>query len=157
MESGFLSRRFLMTSGIQNVKSRLSRVPKWIWAAGLVFVCLVPFVNKAFHIDDPLFLWTAQQIRHAAGDFYGFRLNWFGLEMPMTDATANPPLMGYFLAAGKYPINGIFSQRDRFWAGGMEFGCIFGRCCRRLRWRLAYLRWPTISLVMLSWRSHLQY
>ena len=104
-----------MTSGIQNVKSRLSRVPKWIWAAGLVFVCLVPFVNKAFHIDDPLFLWTAQQIRHAAGDFYGFRLNWFGLEMPMTDATANPPLMGYFLAAGSFlgGWNGIWLH---FWA-----------------------------------------
>jgi tetratricopeptide (TPR) repeat protein len=90
----------LKMSENQNRKSRISRVPTWVWAAGLVVACLVPFANKAFHIDDPLFLWTAQQIRKAPADFYGFRVNWFGLEMPMTDATANPPLMAYYLALG---------------------------------------------------------
>jgi tetratricopeptide (TPR) repeat protein len=87
-------------SGNQNSKIRLAHIPTWGWAAGLVVVCLVPFANKAFYIDDPLFLWTAQQIRKAPADFYGFGVNWFGLEMPMTDATANPPLMGYYLALG---------------------------------------------------------
>ena len=25
--------------------------------------CLAPFVHKAFHIDDPLFIWSAKQIQ----------------------------------------------------------------------------------------------
>ena len=31
--------------------------------AGATVLTLVPFANKAFHIDDPLFLWAARQIR----------------------------------------------------------------------------------------------
>jgi len=25
--------------------------------------CLLPFANKAFHLDDPMFPWTARQIQ----------------------------------------------------------------------------------------------
>ena len=57
--------------------------------------CLGPFVGKAFHIDDPLFLWTAKQIQARPFDFYGCTVNWYGFEMPMTAATQNPPLAGY--------------------------------------------------------------
>src|ERR1041385_3258896 len=64
----------------------------------LVAACLVPFANKAFFIDDPLFLWTAEHIRVAPAGFYDLKGNWHGLEMPMTDAMCNPPLMGFFLA-----------------------------------------------------------
>jgi len=31
-------------------------------AIAAVIAALVPFLNKAFHIDDPLFLWMAQQV-----------------------------------------------------------------------------------------------
>ena len=31
-----------------------------IIVAVVTILCLVPFVNKAFHIDDPLFLWAAK-------------------------------------------------------------------------------------------------
>jgi tetratricopeptide (TPR) repeat protein len=68
------------------------------WLVLLVVACLLPFVNRAFHIDDPLFLWTAQHLRIAPGDCYGFNVNWFGLEMPMTDANCNPPLMSVLIA-----------------------------------------------------------
>src|SRR2546422_5508119 len=37
---------------------------------------LAPFLNKAFHIDDPLFLWMAQQIAKHPLDPYGFDVNW---------------------------------------------------------------------------------
>ena len=40
-----------------------------------VVAVLAPFLNKAFHIDDPLFLWMAQQIAHHPGDPYGFAVN----------------------------------------------------------------------------------
>jgi len=28
----------------------------------ITIAALAPFLNKAFHVDDPLFLWIAQQI-----------------------------------------------------------------------------------------------
>jgi hypothetical protein len=60
---------------------------------------LAVFLDKAFHIDDPLFVWTARQITAAPGDFFGFELNWLGHRAPMPTAMMNPPLVSYYLAA----------------------------------------------------------
>ena len=49
-------------------------------AACIVVGCLVPFLGKAFHVDDPLFLWTARQIIEKPGDFFGTTVNWLGTE-----------------------------------------------------------------------------
>src|SRR5665213_1805124 len=38
----------------------------------LVLVCLTPFLGKAFHIDDPLFVWAGKQIAQHPGNPYGF-------------------------------------------------------------------------------------
>ena len=64
----------------------------------VTMVCLVPFVGKAFHIDDPLFIWSAKQIQINPADFYGFSVNWVGWEMPMAEVTKNPPLACYYVA-----------------------------------------------------------
>jgi hypothetical protein len=66
--------------------------------ATMIFLMLIPFVDKAFHIDDPLFIWTAKHILHAPLDFYGFNVNWYGIEEPMVDVTKNPPMVSYYLA-----------------------------------------------------------
>src|SRR5271156_4447034 len=58
--------------------------------------CLLPFSGKAFHIDDPLFVWTAQQIAHHPFNPYGFRLVWYVTDMPMSAITKNPPLSSYY-------------------------------------------------------------
>jgi 4-amino-4-deoxy-L-arabinose transferase-like glycosyltransferase len=60
---------------------------------------LLPFVDKAFHIDDPLFLWTARQIQTHPLDFYGFTVNWYVTESPMHQVMKNPPLCSYYIAA----------------------------------------------------------
>jgi tetratricopeptide (TPR) repeat protein len=65
----------------------------------ILLVCLGPFVNKAVHVDDPLFLWTGKWIQKHPADFFGFEVNWFGCARPMWLANCNPPLMSYFLAA----------------------------------------------------------
>jgi len=68
----------------------------------LLFValcCFAPFLGKAFSIDDPLFLWTAEQIRREPTDFFGFHVNWYGHETPMHVLTKNPPLAAYYIAA----------------------------------------------------------
>lgn len=60
--------------------------------------CLLPFSNKAFHMDDPLFLWTAQHITQHPLDPYGFRVVWYATETPIADVTKNPPLASYYAA-----------------------------------------------------------
>ena len=64
----------------------------------VVIVCLLPFLNKAFHMDDPMFLWAAKQIQDKPADFYGFSINWYGYSMPMSEVTKNPPLTSYYIA-----------------------------------------------------------
>jgi hypothetical protein len=68
-------------------------------AAFLVpFLVLLAFSGKAFHIDDPIFLWIARQILASPWDFYGFDLIWRTERQPMHVESQNPPGMGYLLA-----------------------------------------------------------
>jgi 4-amino-4-deoxy-L-arabinose transferase-like glycosyltransferase len=66
--------------------------------AAVTLGLLLPFIHKAFHIDDPLFLWTARHVQVRPMDFYGFPVNWYGREMPMAEVMKNPPLTAYCLA-----------------------------------------------------------
>jgi 4-amino-4-deoxy-L-arabinose transferase-like glycosyltransferase len=60
--------------------------------------CLLPFLGKAFHIDDPLFIWTARHVVSEPFNFYNFNVNWSGREEAMSTAMQNPPLAAYYLA-----------------------------------------------------------
>lgn len=60
---------------------------------------LLPFANKAFHIDDTLFIRAAEHIRTNPVDPYGFDVNWSGTKAGMWEITKNPPLAAYYLAA----------------------------------------------------------
>ncbi|MGB7748538.1 MAG: glycosyltransferase family 39 protein [Verrucomicrobiia bacterium] len=75
----------------------LARHPNWTLLL-VVFAALAPFLAKPFNIDDPLFIWTAQQIHAHPADPYGFKVNWYGTAEPMWWVTQNPPLAGYYLA-----------------------------------------------------------
>lgn len=61
-------------------------------------MCLLPFLNKPLHIDDPLFVWTAQHITQHPLDFFGYEINWAWTEEPKHVHTQNPPLTCYYLA-----------------------------------------------------------
>ena len=81
----------------------------------LTLLPLVLFAGKSFHIDDPLFVWTARQIQAEPLDPYGFTVNWYGVPMRMADVTKNPPLASYAIAAvaalsgfGEVPIHLAF-------------------------------------------------
>ncbi len=65
-------------------------------------LCYLPFINKAVHIDDPLFIRAAQHIQDHPSNPYGFDVNWYGRTMPMHEVTKNPPLASYYMAAGAY-------------------------------------------------------
>ena len=79
-----------------NIKRALGS--KAIIPVVVTIVCLALFVGKAFHIDDPLFIWSAKQIRISPTDFYSFAVNWYGTEMPMAEVTKNPPVACYYIA-----------------------------------------------------------
>ena len=64
----------------------------------LVCAALGPFVDKAVHWDDCLFVWTARQIGKHPLDFFGFDVNWVVAARPMWMENCNPPLFSYFLA-----------------------------------------------------------
>lgn len=71
----------------------------------LIFLCLLalalllPFVTKPLHLDDPVYVWVAQQIRSHPFDFYSFHLNWQGHDQPVSRFLESPPMLSYFLAA----------------------------------------------------------
>jgi hypothetical protein len=65
----------------------------------LTTLLLAPFLDKAFHIDDALFLRAAEQIRKDPLHPYQFDYNWCGIPESMWKATQNPPLNSYLLAA----------------------------------------------------------
>lgn len=73
-------------------------------AALLTAAVLLPFVGRAFHVDDPLFLWVARQIQAHPFDPFGFDVNWYGGPMPMSRVTKNPPLTSYGIAL----VAGVF-------------------------------------------------
>jgi 4-amino-4-deoxy-L-arabinose transferase-like glycosyltransferase len=92
----FLKRLF-PNSGINSG----NRKTIWIFISLLTMVTIlfiVPFAGKAFHIDDPMYLWAAKHILHSPLDFYGFNVNWYGIEEPMSSVMKNPPLVSYYLA-----------------------------------------------------------
>lgn len=69
-----------------------------ILVAAIVTACLLPFLGKAFHIDDPFYLWIAEQIQRDPTDFYGFKINWYGVRAAMAEVSMHPPLLGFYLA-----------------------------------------------------------
>jgi 4-amino-4-deoxy-L-arabinose transferase-like glycosyltransferase len=66
-------------------------------AVAACVACQLLFVNKAFHIDDPLFLWAAQHIQQHPADFFGFDVHWYSTQMKMSEVTQNPPGACYYL------------------------------------------------------------
>jgi len=83
----------------------------YLFLAIATLACLLPFSGKAFHIDDPLFVWTAQQIAHHPFNPYGFNLVWYVTDTPMSAITKNPPLASYYGAL----IGTLAGWSERSW------------------------------------------
>ncbi len=56
------------------------------------------YLGKAYNMDDPLVVWTAQRIAAHPADFYGFNVNWYGYSAPMARIDLNPPGAAYYAA-----------------------------------------------------------
>jgi 4-amino-4-deoxy-L-arabinose transferase-like glycosyltransferase len=77
---------------------RLSPTRQALFLAVATVLCLVPFVAKPLHIDDPLFYWAARHIAAHPLDPYGFKVNWYVVEESMAAVTQNPPGASYYMA-----------------------------------------------------------
>lgn len=64
----------------------------------LTGIFLAPFLQKAVHLDDPVFLWSAQKIASHPSDPFGITVNWYGTPTSLTEITQNPPGVSYYLA-----------------------------------------------------------
>lgn len=73
----------------------------------LVLAFLLPFVNKAFHIDDTLVIYPARQILKSPMRPFDFEVNWYGEPQSMWELT-NPPFVFYYLA----PIVSLFGEKE---------------------------------------------
>lgn len=93
----------ILRDGMRRLNGLPPRAQAWI-AALLPTAWLLPAINKAYHIDDPLFVWTARKIVETPGDFYGFDLIWYYDVEPMYLVMQNPPLISYYLA----PFGALF-------------------------------------------------
>lgn len=127
--------------------------PIAVWLSLATIFLLAPFLDKPWHIDDPLFLWSARQIHRAPADFFGCPVNWKGMVQPLAQVTQNPPLQCYFLAGGA--ALGGWHER---WLHGLQLlpavGCVLGAwsMARRLtkRAELAALLVLTSPLFLVS-------
>jgi hypothetical protein len=66
--------------------------------AAATFACLLPFVDKAFHIDDHRYVQIGRQIHQDPFDFFGFDVVLGGSAQPEAQIANNPPLVGFFAA-----------------------------------------------------------
>jgi 4-amino-4-deoxy-L-arabinose transferase-like glycosyltransferase len=81
-----------------NAGPRFSTRARLALLVAFTVAALLPFVGKAFCIDDPLFLWAARQIQKDPLDFYGGDVNWEGVPARMYQVMKNPPLASYYIA-----------------------------------------------------------
>ncbi len=80
----------------------------------VTLACLLPFLGKPIHIDDPLFVWTARHLQSHPLDFYGFAVDWGLAPAPMSGQMQNPPLAAYYLAL----VGRLFGWSE----GALHFG-----------------------------------
>jgi hypothetical protein len=77
-----------------------SRDPaRWLVLA-ITLGCLLPFLGKAFHIDDPSFLFAARQLDVTPLDPWGFVAAWSGVVQPAHQHVNHPPLQAYLVWFG---------------------------------------------------------
>ncbi|MHB2026183.1 MAG: glycosyltransferase family 39 protein [Elusimicrobiota bacterium] len=104
----------------------LDAAPGLIAALAFVAFAFTPFMGKAFHMDEPLFLAPARHILKDPFHPLAFNFNWYGQKVPMSSVNNTPPLFLYLLAiawkttGGKeFPMRLFFLPFDLLSAGAI--------------------------------------
>lgn len=109
----------------------------------------LPFLDKAVHIDDVLYLRVADQILRTPMDPYRGEVLWDARDgepakLFLTDF--NPPLWKYVLAAGI-----AIAGRAEWKLHLLESACVFATAFALLRLSRRYTRWPIWCVAMVLW------
>jgi 4-amino-4-deoxy-L-arabinose transferase-like glycosyltransferase len=64
----------------------------------LSLLASVPFLDQAFHVDEPNFLALASHASPNPLMLYDFSINWLGTDQRAFDVLSNPPLVPWYLA-----------------------------------------------------------
>lgn len=72
------------------------------WLVGLAALVLAPFLAKPLHMDAPLMVWAARQIRQDPLHFYSVAVNWFGTVEGLDRILRMPPLFAAVLSPLAY-------------------------------------------------------
>jgi len=75
----------------------------------ITLLCLLPFSGRAFHVDDTLFVYAAQQIGKHPLDPYGVSIIWDVTQSRLSEVTKNPPLAVYYGAG----VGELFGWSER--------------------------------------------
>src|SRR3972149_1728198 len=78
--------------------SKVTYLAHIIILAAVTLAVLLPFADKAFHMDDTLFFWTARQIIERPWDFYGFQGTGDGTLAAAPEIIKTPPIAAYYMA-----------------------------------------------------------
>ena len=89
---------FLAANMLNTVFPNWSSAHSYALLAAATLLSLIFFSEKAFNVDDTLFLFAARQIVKHPLDPYGFQLIWNTRQTHMSDITMNPPLACYYAA-----------------------------------------------------------
>jgi len=134
--------------------SRFFTTSDLTWIVLVSVLLSLPFLNKAFHIDDPVVLQCAKRILINPLDPFGGEFDWFGVVMPFWQVTTNPPLLSYYLA----PLIWIFGYSETIlhlammpFLAGILAGCLVlsRRFCQPIYW-LPVLMIATSSAIVVS-------
>ena len=121
-----------------SIRNWCTQHPRWTLTL-LTLAALLPFLSKPFNLDDPLFVWAAQQIHAHPTAPYGMSVNWFNVPSPMGKVMLNPPLMSYYLAGA-----GFLGWSE----AGLHLACMLPAVALVLgSFRLAghFCRWPMFA------------
>jgi len=76
------------------------RDPGLAAALALATASLLPFLGKAFHVDDPSFLWAARSLSQHAWDPWSYVSVWAGSALPLHVHVNHPPGNAYLVWLG---------------------------------------------------------
>jgi Dolichyl-phosphate-mannose-protein mannosyltransferase len=97
-DSGSFVKRLLISLDPTRKSAGLPAKSAIVFLSVLLLILFSPFLKRPFHIDDPLFIWAAHHVQTHPGNPYGFGVNWYGVNMPISDVAKNPPFASYYTA-----------------------------------------------------------
>jgi len=119
----------------------------WLLVVLVAGAVSIPFLNKAYHIDDPFILRITQNVIDDPLDPFQGEMDWLGWTLPIWDQASNPPLISYYLA----PLAAVSNESEIvLHAAMMLFYLLLAAAVLFLARRFTNSSWSVVLFVMMS-------